>query len=140
MGVAYHEFFSIGKTPASSQEVPIKVLPASKEGTSLSTILADKEGTLDATIEETSTPKMDTGLPKGADELMFISEGFPPLTSKVVQKIEKGEFVDFGELLPKKPELEESPLSHCPYPIEKSCQEFSQDLSKILSISYKILA
>ena len=42
---------------------------------------------------------------------MFISEGFPPLTSKVVQKIEKGKFVDFGELLPKKPELEENPLS-----------------------------
>lgn len=41
------------------------------------------------------------------DDLTFINEGFPPIPTKVVKRIERGEYVDFGELLPKNPGSDE---------------------------------
>ena len=31
---------------------------------------------------------------KGSDELTFICDGFPPIPTKIVKKIEQGEYVD----------------------------------------------
>uniref|UniRef100_A0A1X7V4R4 C3H1-type domain-containing protein n=1 Tax=Amphimedon queenslandica TaxID=400682 RepID=A0A1X7V4R4_AMPQE len=48
---------------------------------------------------------------KGPEELLFISEDIPPIPSKVVQKIEKGEYVDLVDLLLKKSGWEEPSIS-----------------------------
>ena len=71
----------------------------------MSSLLASKE------TPAATEGREDTTASKGSDELVFIGEGFPPLTAKVVQKIEKGEYVDFTDLLPKRPMLEENPLT-----------------------------
>ena len=83
--------------------MPVRVLPGGKgkdQTVKLSTLLATGG---------------DSTIPKGADlsaeELTFVTEGLPPISSKVVKKIERGEFVDFAELLPKKPGVEEQSYS-----------------------------
>uniref|UniRef100_A0A1X7VFH4 Uncharacterized protein n=1 Tax=Amphimedon queenslandica TaxID=400682 RepID=A0A1X7VFH4_AMPQE len=48
---------------------------------------------------------------KGPEELSFISEGLPPIPSKVVQKIEKGEYVKFVDILLRKSGWEEPSIS-----------------------------
>ena len=84
--------------------VPIKVLPSLKTGetsVTLSRLLADK-GPVKTGGEAPERPP---------DELTFITDGLPPIPTKVVQKIEKGEYVDFTDLLPKKPSTEEPTIS-----------------------------
>ena len=44
-------------------------------------------------------------------ELVFINEGLPPIPSKTRLKIEKGDYVDFRELLPQKPSVDDSALT-----------------------------
>lgn len=83
--------------------MPIRTLPGKKDG--------------DSTVDLTTLLAAggDLGTPKGVDpapeELMFITEGLPPIPSKVVKKVEKGEFVDFADLLPKKPGVDEPSYS-----------------------------
>ena len=70
----------------------------------LARILADKERA------KQDTAKMND-MDKGSDELTFICEGFPPIPTKIVKKIEQGEYVDFVDLLPRKPGAEEQSYS-----------------------------
>ena len=82
-----------------SETVPIGVIPGSKKKDSAPVTLSDRladEGLVPSGSKE-----------KSADELTFINEGFPPIATKIVRKIEKGEYVDFVDLLPKKPGTEE---------------------------------
>ena len=82
--------------------MPIRTLPGagnSHDTVDLTTLLASKEGS--------KPPKVTDTTVTSPEELVFITEGLPPVPTKVVKKIEKGEFVDFVDLLPKKPGLEE---------------------------------
>ena len=48
---------------------------------------------------------------KEKDNSVYICEGISPLPAKVVQLIEKGEFVEFTSLLPKSAFWEEKPFT-----------------------------
>ena len=61
--------------------------------------------------EKLSAPPKGGVHTEKSDELTFISEGLPPIATKVVAKIEKGEYVDFTELLPKKPSMDDPSIS-----------------------------
>ena len=84
--------------------VPIRVLPGKDTGptVSLAQLLTDRDK---------SVSKVGDPTEKSSDELTFISEGLPPILTKVVKKIEKGEYVDFADLLPKKPGIDDQPYS-----------------------------
>ena len=79
--------------------VPIKVLPSLKTGET------------SVTLSRLQTKAQWKWEGRPPDELTFITDGLPPIPTKVVQKIEKGEYVDFTDLLPKKPSTEEPTIS-----------------------------
>lgn len=89
----------IGK---GSADLPIRVLPSEKER---SVSLSDLTEGLNLSLDVVGSK----GCSQEA-ELSLINEGFPPIPTKVVQKIEKGDYVDLKELLPQKPVVEDSPL------------------------------
>ena len=84
--------------------VPIRVLPGKDSGptVSLAQLLTDRDK---------SVSKVGDPTEKSSDELTFISEGLPLILTKVVKKIENGEYVDFADLLPKKPGIDDQPYS-----------------------------
>ena len=84
--------------------VPIRVLPGkdSRPTVSLAQLLTDRDK---------SVSKVEDRTEKSSDELTFISKGLPPILTKVVKKIEKGEYVNFADLLPKKPGTDNQPYS-----------------------------
>ena len=43
-------------------------------------------------------------------ELLLINEGFSPILAKIIQEVEKGEYVDLKELPPQKPVMEDNTL------------------------------
>lgn len=59
----------------------------------------------DSSLKTAADPKE-----KAKDTLVYICDGIPPLPTKVVQSIEKGEFVDFTSLLPRSASWEEDPF------------------------------
>ena len=70
-------------------------------GVSLTQILADKSN---VPLGKNATPIKEKGL-------VYVAEGLPPLPAKIVEIIEKGEFIDFVELLPKHPILEDQSVT-----------------------------
>ena len=108
--------FFIGKGKATKalgpvDGTPIRVLPVgSGDRVSVETLLSDKVS--DGASDKADTVKSPS--PKRASldaDLVFINEGLPPLPAKIVLKIEKGDYVDFRDLLPQKPSMDDSALT-----------------------------
>ncbi len=79
-------------TGDSDLEPPVRLLPSRPtEVVTLSDIMTD------STNVPAKTPERE----KSKDSLVYICDGIPPLPAKVVQAIERGEFIDFASLLPK---------------------------------------
>ena len=79
----------------------VRVLPSgSKETVSLADLVKDSVSKVPDTPKE-----------KVKDGLVYICEGIPPLPAKIVQSIEKGEFVELTSLLPKNALWEEEPFT-----------------------------
>ena len=107
-----NDFLTVSYREAGADKLgpPIRVLPgletaggAPPPSVSLSMLLADKESKEPPKVAKEATEK--------SSELMFINEGIPPIPRKVVQKIEKGDFVDLSDLLPKMPNMEEPSIA-----------------------------
>ena len=80
-------------------------LGSTKVVVTLSDILKDTAATV--------PPKPSTAeaKEKTKEGLIYICEGIPPLQAKLVQAIEKGEFVEFANLLPRSASWEEDPFA-----------------------------
>ena len=98
MVITVEAHFPIGSLASSGLGLPtIKLIPGHTPKASLSEIVADKK-----LGNKLPAPLKGGVHTEKSDELTFISEGLQPIATMVVAKIEKGEYVDFTELLPKK--------------------------------------
>lgn len=88
-------------TGTEPEALPIHTLPPLSGSVSLASVLADRGR------DPALPPELGPGKEKPKEGLIFVGEGLPPIPSKIVLAIEKGEFVDFSDLLPKAPVLEE---------------------------------
>ena len=69
---------------------------------SLFELLADKPLLAGTSGDEKSSPKEEERT-TSKDDLILVGEGLPPISSKIVQSIERGDFIDLAQLLPKTP-------------------------------------
>lgn len=109
--VSFH-YVGKGKTPPGKEErvkgpPPIRVLPKDKTPVPLAKLLATEWGG----GKQGSSSQNDGKEERAKEGLIFISEGLPPLPAKIVWAVEKGDYVDFVELLPKKPSMEDQPIT-----------------------------
>ena len=75
---------------------------------SLTELLGDKAGSGHPKESPKGEETPGEGAAKGEkDNLVFLCEGLPPIRQRWVTAIEKGEFIDLEELLPKNPSWEE---------------------------------
>ena len=86
------------------EELPVQVLPPLPKPVPLAGLLGDKA----RSGHPKESPKGGETSAKGEkDDLVFLYEGLLPIRQKWVMAIEKGEFIDLAELLPKDPSWEE---------------------------------
>ena len=85
-----------------SSEPAIRILPSGSKG---SITLSNTSKDTPVAVDHKS---MDED--KAKNSLVYVREGIPPLPAKVVQSIEKGEFVEFTSLLPESASCEEEPF------------------------------
>ena len=84
---------------------PTPTVPKGPPGVTLSEILADKSK--DSGAVDTIEPAMK----QTEQGSVFVGEGLPPLSPKLVLSIEKGEFVPLADLLPKTPSYEDQSVT-----------------------------
>ena len=70
--------------------------------------MADKAKEAGSLSTGTEPDKDASDSSKDSNSLVFVGEGLPPLPAKLVQSIEKGDFVNLADLLPKNPGQEDS--------------------------------